>query len=106
MTYDGARALTVGDYVTPQSGPYAGQLGPWHRVVSAVGIAPRSSLMKIIFVVYGVGWLIIAAGFMRNSPWASIAMMIAAVGTLWYLPAGTVCSIIQVAGLLWLRRAA
>lgn len=58
MTYDGARALRVGDYVTPRSGAYAGQLGPWHRVVSAAGIAPRSNLMKIIVVVYGVRGLI------------------------------------------------
>jgi len=105
MTYDGSRALTVGDYITPQSGPHAGQLGPWHHLVSAVGVAPRSSLMKIIFVVYGVSWLIIAVGFMRSAPWAWTAMTIAAVGTLWYLPVGTACGIVQIAGLLWLRRA-
>jgi hypothetical protein len=45
MTFDGTRALTVGDYVTPRSGAHAGQLGPWHHVVSAVGVAPRSTLM-------------------------------------------------------------
>ena len=28
-------ALVKGDYVTPKSGPYAGQLGPWSNVVSA-----------------------------------------------------------------------
>jgi hypothetical protein len=36
MTFDGARALIVGDYVTPSSGEYAGQLGPgrtWFRPV-------------------------------------------------------------------------
>jgi hypothetical protein len=35
MTFDGARAFFVGDYVTPSSGEYAGQLGPWADVVSS-----------------------------------------------------------------------
>lgn len=38
MAFDGGRALVVGDYVTPRSGQYAGQLGPWAKVVSTVGI--------------------------------------------------------------------
>lgn len=46
MAFDGMRALLVGDYVTPRSGPYAGQLGPWARLVSAVGIEPRSTLRR------------------------------------------------------------
>ena len=49
MTFDGLRALVVGDYVTPKTGEWAGQLGPWSRLVSAVGIEPRSTLMKCIF---------------------------------------------------------
>lgn len=49
MAFDGVRALATGDYVTPSSGPYAGQLGPWSQVVSAVGIPPRSTAMKAIF---------------------------------------------------------
>jgi hypothetical protein len=43
--YDGSRALIVGDYVTPKSGAYAGQLGPWAKLVAAVGIEPRSTVM-------------------------------------------------------------
>ncbi len=38
LAFDGGRALIVGDYVTPSSGPSAGQLGPWSKVVSALGI--------------------------------------------------------------------
>ena len=36
-----AVALIAGDYVTPSKGQYAGQLGPWARLVSAVGLEPR-----------------------------------------------------------------
>lgn len=104
MAFDGTRALTVGDYVTPSSGAHAGQLGPWNYIVKAVGIPPRSTAMKLIFVVYGLGWLIITLGFALHTTWARRAMIIAAVATLWYLPVGTIFGIIQVAALIWLRR--
>jgi hypothetical protein len=104
MTFDGTRALAVGDYVTPSSGAHAGQLGPWSHVVGAVGIPPRSTVMKIIFVVYGLSWLIIALGLAFRSGWALPAMLIAALATLWYLPVGTIIGIVQLAGLIWLRR--
>jgi hypothetical protein len=104
MTFDGARALTVGDYVTPSSGAHAGQLGPWSHVVSAVGIPPRSTAMKMIFVLYGLSWLIIALGLALRSGWALPAMLIAALATLWYLPVGTLFGVVQLAGLIWLRR--
>ena len=29
LAFDGGHALVTGDYVTPNEGPYAGQLGPW-----------------------------------------------------------------------------
>jgi uncharacterized membrane protein YphA (DoxX/SURF4 family) len=106
MTFDGGRAFVVGDYVTPSTGAHAGELGPWHHVAEAVGIEPRSDLMKAIFVGYGVAWLMVIGGFMRRLPWAPTAMMVAAFGALWYLPIGTVCSILQIVGLLWLRRSA
>jgi hypothetical protein len=106
MTFDGTRALRVGDFVTPSSGAHAGQLGPWNYVVSAVGISPRSTAMKLIFVVYGLSWVIIALGLAFQSAWASPAMLIAAIATLWYLPVGTIFGIVQLAGLIWLRRAA
>jgi hypothetical protein len=37
MAYDGGRALLVGDYVTPSTGEYAGQLGPWKLACFAFG---------------------------------------------------------------------
>jgi len=101
MTFDGARALIIGDYVTPKSGEYAGQLGPWTKVVSAVGIAPRSTLMKWTFVIYGMTWLIIIGCFALESPWARWAMLIAAAGSLWYLWVGTISSLILITLLLF-----
>jgi len=104
MGFDGTRALTVGDYVTPSSGARAGELGPWNYVVRAVGIPPRSTAMKLIFVVYGVSWLTIALGLGFRAEWAWQAMFIAAVATLWYLPVGTVFGLLQIGGLILLRR--
>jgi hypothetical protein len=104
MTFDGTRALTVGDYVTPSSGAHAGQLGPWSRVVVAVGIPPRSTAMKSIFLVYGLSWVTIALGLVFQFGWALPAMLIAAIATLWYLPVGTIFGIVQLVGLIWLRQ--
>jgi hypothetical protein len=104
MTFDGTHALTVGDFVTPSTGAHAGQLGPWNYVVSAVGIPPRSTAMKMIFVIYGLSWLIIALGLAFRSAWGLPAMLIAAVATLWYLPVGTIFGIVQLLGLIWLRQ--
>ncbi len=106
MGFDGTRALTVGDYITPRSGARAGELGPWHYVVESVGIAPRSVLMKIIFIAFGLAWLIIAGALLRRVPWAVNATLIAAVLTLWYLPVGTAFGVIEIALCLSVRRAA
>jgi hypothetical protein len=100
MTFDGARALIVGDYVTPKSGADAGQLGPWTKIVKAVGIEPRSTLMKSVFLIYGLAWLIIVTCFVLGWPWTKPAMIAAAVGTLWFIPIGTTFSVIQLALLL------
>lgn len=104
MTFDGSRAFIKGDYVTPSSGSHAGQLGPWSRIVEAAGLNPRSVPMKAVFVVYGTVWLFVIAAYSRGVPWAPRAMLIAAVGSLWYLPIGTLCSAIVIAGLLRMGR--
>jgi hypothetical protein len=96
MVFDGARALVVGDYVTPRSGEYAGRLGPWSSVVRAVGIEPRSTFMKLVFVAYGCAWLVVAAAFVIGRPWAGKAMLIAAAGVLWYVPFGTLAGAVQI----------
>jgi hypothetical protein len=99
MTFDGLRALIVGDYLTPATGPYAGQLGPWSGVVSAVGIAPRSSMMKVVFVAFGAAWLWAAAAFLRGEQWSAGVLALLAVATLWYLPLGTMISVLILIGL-------
>lgn len=88
MTFDGARALLVGDYVTPRHGPHAGQLGPWHRVVGALGIPPRSTAMKCIFLGQGLAWLAILACWLAGATWGRGAMLVAAALSFWNLVAG------------------
>ncbi len=100
MAFDGGRALAVGDYVTPKSGQHAGQLGPWSKVVSAVGIEPRSTLMKAIHLVLGVGWLVVIVCFALGLPWAWSGMLACAVLGLWYLPFGTLLGLAQIVILL------
>jgi hypothetical protein len=100
MTLDGARALVVGSYITPGSGDHAGQLGPWARIVGAVGIAPESTGMKTGFVALGVLWLGLAAGLAAGTSWAWPAGIVLAVGTLWYLVPGTVLSVLVLVLLL------
>ena len=100
LVFDGSRALTVGDYVTPGSGQYAGQLGPWAKLVSAIGIDPRSTLMKSMHVGLGVLWIVTTACFMLRMPWAWSGMLVCAVLSLWYLPFGTLFGVIQIVLLL------
>ncbi len=103
MAFDGGRALIVGDYVTPRTGQYAGQLGPWSRLVQAVGLQSRGTLMKSIFLVYGVGWLLVGAAYLAGLSWSWWGMLLLAIGALWYLPFGTLLSVIQIILLLVLR---
>ena len=95
MTFDGIRALTLGDYLTPSKGEYAGQLGPWSRLVEAVGVDPRSTGMKVAFAVIGNIHLLAAVMVVTGvSPAAGWLALRAAVLGLWYLPFGTVGSVI------------
>ena len=100
LAFDGSRALIVGDYVTPKSGEYAGQLGPWSKFVAAIGIEPRAALMKFIHVALGAAWLVATACFLLRMPWAWSGMLTCAVLTLWYLPFGTLFSVVQIVLLL------
>ena len=100
LAFDGGHALITGDYVTPQSPDRRGQLGPWSRVVAAVGIEPLSTLMKGIHVGLGLGFLATTACFALGVPWARTGMIFCAGLTLWYLPVGTLLSLIQIVILL------
>ncbi|MDQ4065880.1 MAG: hypothetical protein M3161_07520 [Actinomycetota bacterium] len=90
MVVDGTRALTKGDYFTPSSGEHKGELGPWARVVNAIGIEPRSTGMKTFFVIYGLAWIVVIVGFAREQAWSWLGMLVFALGSLWYMTVGTV----------------
>jgi hypothetical protein len=94
MAFDGIHALVRGDYVTPKSGPYAGQLGPWSKLVNKAGIEPRSTSMKLIFVIYGGISLLIALALALGFKWAWWGMLVGAVLGLWYLPFGTILNVV------------
>ena len=89
MAFDGGRALLTGDYVTPKSGRFAGMLGPWSGIVEAVGLDPRSALMKFVFLVYGVVYVGVTAAWVLGASRAWRAVVILAVLGLWYVPFGT-----------------
>jgi hypothetical protein len=90
MLFDGIRALVLGDYVTVD-----GELGPWAELVDAVGIDPRSTAMKAVFVAYGSAWLAVTAAFVVRRRWAPRGMAVAAAASLWYLVIGTISSAFQ-----------
>ena len=103
FVYDGMHALIAGDYVTPSSGPYAGQLGPWSKLVQAIGIEPRSTLMKCIHVGLGVGQLTLIGCFIKGVRWGKTGMLVAGATSLWYLPFGTLLGVLQIGLLLTLQ---
>jgi len=96
FAFDGSFALMTGDYLTPATGPYAGQLGPWATMMAATGIDPRSTFIKLLFLLFGVGWLLVIWAFAAGRRWAWAGMMVAAVCSLWYLPFGTLLGLIQI----------
>ena len=89
MAFDGERALIVGDYVTPRTGRLAGTLGPWSKVVAAAGIGPRSTLMKSVFLFYGLTYLVLSAALVLGASLAWWGVLVLAVLGLWYIPFGT-----------------
>ena len=106
MFFDGTRALIVGDYITPQSGEFAGQLGPWSNLVQAIGIEPHSVWMKLIFIIQGLGTLAVVFSYILNKSWAWTSLLIAMLLGLWYLPIGTLVNLIALILLLLTRRKA
>lgn len=100
LTFDGMRALVTGDYTTAKSGPHAGQLGPWSKVISTLGIDPRSGLIKGLHVGLGVVWLLSLIAFALNPSLGWWALLLCSIFTLWYLPVGTLLSVIELCLLL------
>lgn len=103
MCYDGSRGLIQGDYVRPETGEHAGQLGPWVNVVTGIGIEPESTLMKSIFLVWGGAGLILMVCYAMEIRKSDKVLMVFNIASLWYLVAGTLSSAIQVILLLILR---
>jgi hypothetical protein len=103
MLFDGVRALTVGDYVTAKTGPHAGRLGPWASLLRAVGIEPRSTPVKLAFVLLGAAWLVAAAAVALRQPWGRPMLFVCAGIGLAYAPVGTVIGVVQIGLLLWVR---
>lgn len=104
MLFDGSRALLIGDYVTPSEGEYAGQLGPWSNLVQRVGMEPRSTLMKSVFVLYGVLALTMLVCYLLGYPWAPSALMAVCFLGLWYLPFGTISNLVVLLLFMMKRR--
>jgi hypothetical protein len=100
MTFDGTKALTTGDYTTA-----GGKLGPWANLVSAAGIEPRSTGMKVFFVTYGVCWLAAVLVYLVRPRIGRPLMVVAAAGSLWGLVFGTISSVLQLVLLALGRRA-
>lgn len=96
MTFDGGRALIKGDYFRPRTGNYAGQLGPWSKLVSKTGIDPESTAMKIIFLSWGIIGLAITICFLLNIKWAVNGLILINILSLWYLIPGTISSGLQI----------
>ena len=100
MTFDGGRALVKGDYIRPKSGEYAGQLGPWSKLVEKIGINPESTTMKVIFLVWGLLGLAITACYALKMSWASNGLLVINILSMWYLVPGTISSTLQIVLLL------
>jgi hypothetical protein len=98
---EGVRALTTGNYYTPKAGKYKGQLGPWAKVVGAVGINPQSAFMRSTFLIIGIVWFFFIICFALQVTWAWLGMLIMPIITLWYLPIGTLLSLMQIIILLY-----
>ena len=94
MAFDGGRALVVGDYVTPESGPRAGMLGPWSRIAESVGVGARSNLMRWTFLLYGLVYVTVTAAFLLGVSTAWWGILVVAGLGLWYIPFGTLINVI------------
>jgi GNAT superfamily N-acetyltransferase len=103
MTFDGAYALITGDFVTPSSGEYAGQLGPWAAIPRAFGLQPRSLGVKTIIAVFGVAYLVALGLFLLHLRGAWLLLVCLTGVVLLYLPFGTLAGLAVLGILVTLR---
>lgn len=100
LLLDGTRALVTGSYTTPNSGAYAGQLGPWAKVVTSVGLDPAGLVLKLMHIVLGISWLVFGFLAFRGVSFAGLPLLSTAILSLWYLPFGTVAGVVVAISLL------
>lgn len=101
MVYDGSRALLLGDYTTAQSAELGGQLGPWADVVTIFGVDPRSTGMKLTFLLYGVVTLGMLVFYLQKRDWAWTGLLMMLLLGIWYAPIGTLINLLT-SGMLFL----
>lgn len=99
--FDGVHAMVTGDLVTPKSGAYAGQYGPWSKVVDAIGLNSHARAMHVAFLVLGLMGLAITAMWIGHVPYARWALVAFAIASIWYLPFGTVLGLLIAALVAW-----
>ncbi len=100
LLLDGARALIAGSYTTPSSGAYAGQLGPWSKIIICVGLNPAGLAVKLVHIVLGSCWLAFGLLVFRGASFAWWPLFLTALLSLWYLPFGTIAGVVVAATLL------
>ena len=76
------------------------EVGPLGGVVNSVGIDPRSTFMKVVFIVYGLAAVGAAAAFIIQLPFGWWMLLVMAVLGLWYLPFGTIVNLVTIVLLL------
>ena len=104
LVFDHMHGVLTGDYVTPNSGAHAGQLGPWPKLPEALGIDHRSQGMMAFHISFGTAWPVTVLGFVWGKTWGERAVWIFAVAGMWNAPVGTVLGVIQIGLLLFGRR--
>jgi hypothetical protein len=103
MAFDGAHALIAGDFVTPSSGEYARQLGPWAQIVSSIGLDPRSLGVKIFFLAFGLIYLAALVLFLLRRAGSWLLLVGCSAVVLLYLPFGTLSGLAVLAVLATVR---
>jgi len=96
MLWDANHRLTSGDYYR-----FEGQLGPWAKIVEAIGLDPLGDTMLTIFFIYGVAWIAATILLILTKPPTRRPLMILPILTIWYLSAFTIPALVISPLLLW-----
>ncbi|MFQ5563206.1 MAG: hypothetical protein ACE5FO_06525 [Parvularculaceae bacterium] len=100
LMFDGVHALVTGDYLTPSSGRFAGQLGPWAHIFEAIGIDPRSLAVKLLHLAIGAANIAVGAAWTFGRTDLRKALTAVVILSAWYIPFGTLAALIILI-LLW-----